>query len=130
MSGAVEPVGRQIREFRAQLWGEHLNEDPVVVDDPLASLGLLPAPGDRRGHLVGRPLPGAVAPMDAREIVRQLLRTIQRLDNWPTLATALLGPLGLPLELVPGLDLAIAADLIPDPESFLRAFLNPDTICA
>jgi phosphatidylserine/phosphatidylglycerophosphate/cardiolipin synthase-like enzyme len=129
MGGAVEPVGRQIREFRAQLWGEHLNEDPVVVDDPLASLGLLPEPGDRRGHLVGRPLPGAVAPMDAREILRQLLRTIQRLDNWPTLATTLLSPLGLPLELVPGLDLAIAADLIPDPESFLRAFLNPDTIC-
>jgi phosphatidylserine/phosphatidylglycerophosphate/cardiolipin synthase-like enzyme len=129
MGGATAVVGRSIRELRAQIWGEHLNEDPAVVEDPLASLGLLPGPGARRGHLVGDPLPTSVTPIDEREIIRQLLRTIQQMENWPVLATQLLGPLALPLAIAPGIDLGIAADLIPDPKSFLREFLNPNTIC-
>jgi phosphatidylserine/phosphatidylglycerophosphate/cardiolipin synthase-like enzyme len=129
MGGATAPVGRSIRDLRAQIWGEHLNEDPAIVDDPIASLGLLPAPGARRGHMVGRPLPGSVTPVDEREVLRQLLRTIQRMDSWPVLATHLLGPLGLPLAIVEGIDLGIAADLIPDPRSFLRNLLNPNTVC-
>ncbi|MDP8909205.1 MAG: phospholipase D-like domain-containing protein [Chloroflexota bacterium] len=127
MGGAPAPVGALIRSLRAQLWGEHINEAPEVVDDPLAALALLPPPGARRGHLVGNALPSTVTPIDEREIIRQLLRTIQQMQNGAVLATALLGP--LPLSLIPGIDFGIAADLIPDPRGFLREFLNPNTIC-
>jgi phosphatidylserine/phosphatidylglycerophosphate/cardiolipin synthase-like enzyme len=129
MGGTPAPVGRSIRELRAQLWGEHLNEDQDLLEDPIASLGELPAPGARRGHLVGDPLPSTVEPIDEREILRQLLRTIQKMENWQVLAGALLGPLSLPLALAPDIDLGLAADLIPDPRAFLRNFLNPNTIC-
>lgn len=129
IGGTDAPVGRLIRDLRTQLWSEHINVDPGVVEDPLAALDELPAPGARRGHLVADPLPGTVTPIDEREILRQLFRTIQQMEHWPVLATQLLGPLGLPIAFVPGIDLAVAADLIPDPRRFLRDFLNPNTTC-
>ncbi len=129
MGGTTAPVGRLVRDLRTQLWSEHINEDPSLVDDPLAALGELPVPGDRRGHLVCDHLPGSVTPIDERDILRRLLRTIQQMEHWPVLATEVLGPLTLPIAIVPGIDLAVAADLIPDPKSFLRDFLNPNTVC-
>jgi phosphatidylserine/phosphatidylglycerophosphate/cardiolipin synthase-like enzyme len=129
MGGAPAAVGRSIRELRVQLWGEHIEEDQDTLDDPIASLVQLPAPGARRGHLVADPLPNTVAPIDAREILRELLRTIQQLEGWRVIATMLLGPLGLPLAIAPGIDLGLAADLIPDATGFLRDFMNPNTNC-
>ena len=84
----------------------------------------------RRGHLVGKPLPSSVTPIDERDILRQLLRPIQQIQSWPVLATEQLGALGLPLAIAPGIDLSVATDLIPDPRSFLRELPNPNTICA
>ncbi|WP_329453270.1 phospholipase D-like domain-containing protein (plasmid) [Streptomyces sp. NBC_01724] len=129
MGGAPHRVGRSVRELRTQIWGEHLNEDPSLHEDPLAGLGRMPAAGGKTGHLVNFPVPPQVPGVDWREVLRELLRTVQHMENWQLLAPVVLGPLSLPVTLVPGMDLGLLADLIPDPESFLRRLLNPHTVC-
>ena len=130
MGGAPAPVGQSIRDLRSQIWAEHINDDPALVQDPIASLGELPGPDQRRGHLVGKQLPPGVAPFDGRDSVLKLLQTLVQMENFGSLGTALLGPLNLPFAIGPGIDLAIAAGLIPDPQQFMKDFLNPNTICA
>jgi hypothetical protein len=129
MGGAPHRVGVSVRDLRAQIWGEHLNEDPALHQDPLAGLARMPPPGGQTGHLVSFPVPAQVPAVDWRETVRELLRTIQHMENWQLLAPVVLGPLSLPLTLVPDMDLGVLADAIPNPESFLRNLLNPHTVC-
>ncbi|NNN30173.1 hypothetical protein HLK59_07315 [Streptomyces sp. S3(2020)] len=129
IGGAPHRAGRSVRELRTQIWGEHLNEDPSLHEDPLVGLGRMPSAGGKTGHLVHFPVPAQVPAVDWRETVRELLRSVQEMENWQLLAPIVLGPLSLPLTLVPGMDLGSLADLIPDPESFLRSLLNPHTVC-
>lgn len=129
MGGAPRRVGVSVRDLRAQIWGEHLNEDPALHQDALAGLARMPIAGGKTGHLVSFPVPAQVPAVDWRETVRELLRTIQHMENWQLLAPVVLGPLSLPLTLVPDMDLGVLADAIPNPESFLRNLLNPHTVC-
>ncbi|MET9734634.1 phospholipase D-like domain-containing protein [Streptomyces sp. NPDC006458] len=129
MGGVPHRVGVSVRDLRTQIWGEHLNEDPSLHEDALVGLSRMPTAGGKTGHLVGFPVPAQVPAVDWRETLRELLRSLQAMENWQFLAPLVLGPLALPLELVPGLDLGTAADLIPDPEDFLRRLLNPNTVC-
>jgi hypothetical protein len=129
VGGAPHRPGVSIRELRTQIWGEHLNEDPSLHEDPLVGLGRMPTAGGKTGHLVDFPVPAQVPAVDWREVLRELLRSIQEMENWQLLAPLVLGPLALPVEMVPGLDLGTVADLIPDPEGFLRRLLNPNTVC-
>ncbi|KMS79122.1 hypothetical protein ACH49_12965 [Streptomyces leeuwenhoekii] len=129
MGGTPHRVGVSVRDLRAQIWGEHLNEDPALHQDPLAGLARMPTTGGKTGHLVSFPVSAQVPAVDWRETVRELLRTIQHMENWQLLAPVVLGPLSLPLTLAPDMDLGVLADAIPDPESFLRRLLNPHTIC-
>lgn len=129
IGGAPHPAGRSVRDLRTQIWGEHLNEDPSLHEDPLVGLRRMPTAGGKIGHLVSFPVPAQVPAVDWRETVRELLRSVQEMENWQLLAPIVLGPLSLPLTLVPGMDLGSLADVIPNPESFLRDLLNPHTIC-
>ncbi|MGV9456989.1 phospholipase D-like domain-containing protein [Streptomyces sp. NPDC003635] len=129
MGGAPHRAGVSVRDLRAQIWGEHLNEDPSLHQDPLAGLARMPTAGGKTGHLVGFAVPAQVPSVDWRETVRELLRTLQHMENWQLLAPIVLGPLALPLSLVPDMDLGVLADAIPNPESFLRDLLNPHTVC-
>ncbi|WP_193512600.1 hypothetical protein [Streptomyces griseoloalbus] len=95
----------------------------------LAGLARMPTAGGKRGHLVNFPVPAQVPAVDWRETLRELLRSVQHMENWQLLAPLVLGPLSLPVALVPGMDLGTVADLIPNPESFLRDLLNPHTVC-
>lgn len=94
--------------------GEHLKEPAASLDDPIQSLSALPAPGVKKGHLVGHALPAGA--------------------QWPVLAAPFvqalgLNPLFIPPWQIPGFDLGVLADLVPDPEAAVRAFMNPNTIC-
>jgi phosphatidylserine/phosphatidylglycerophosphate/cardiolipin synthase-like enzyme len=129
VGGTPHLAGRSVRELRTQIWGEHLNEDPSLHEDPLVGLGRMPTAGGKVGHLVNFPVPPQVPAVDWRETARELLRSLQEMENWQLLAPIVLGPLSLPLALVPGMDLGALADLLPDPESFLRNLLNPHTVC-
>jgi hypothetical protein len=79
--------------------------------------------------MIDFPVPAQVPAVDWREMLRELLRSIQEMENWQLLAPLVLGPLALPVEMVRGLDLGTVADLVPDPEGFLRRLLNPNTVC-
>ncbi|GAB2892382.1 hypothetical protein GCM10027074_70680 [Streptomyces deserti] len=129
VGGAPHRVGVSVRELRAQIWGEHLNEDPSLHEDPLVGLARMPTAGGKTGHLVNFPVPAQVPGVDWREVLRELLRTIQHMENWQILAPVVLGPLSLPVALVPGLDLGTLADVIPNPEAVVRDLLNPHTVC-
>jgi hypothetical protein len=129
MGGAPHRVGVSARFLRTQIWGEHLNEDPSLHEDALVGLGRMPPAGGRTGHLVGFPVPSQVPAVDWRETLRELLRSVQHMEHWQLLAPVVLGPLAPAVQLVPGLDLGTVADLIPDPEGFLRRLLNPRTVC-
>ncbi|MBQ1089368.1 phospholipase D-like domain-containing protein [Streptomyces sp. B93] len=129
MGGAPHRVGVSVRDLRAQIWGEHLNEDPALHQDALAGLARMPTGGGKTGHLVSFAVPAQMPAVDWRETVRELLRSIQHMENWQLLAPVVLGPLALPVTLVPDMDLGVLADAIPNPESFLRDLLNPRTVC-
>ncbi|MER7575061.1 phospholipase D-like domain-containing protein [Streptomyces sp. NPDC126514] len=129
VGGAPHQVGVSVRDLRTQIWGEHLNEDPALHEDALAGLARMPTGGGKRGHLVNFPVPAQAPAVDWRETLRELLRSVQHMENWQLLAPLVLGPGALPLTLVPEMDLGAVADVIPDPESFLRNLLNPHTVC-
>lgn len=50
-------------------------------------------------------------------------------EQWPVLAPIILGPLAIPVTVVPGLCLGTLAEVVPDPASVVRDILNPNTIC-
>ncbi|MFI9833210.1 phospholipase D family protein [Streptomyces sp. NPDC051913] len=129
VGGAPHRFGVSVRDLRTQIWGEHLNEDPSLHEDPLVGLGRMPTGGGKTGHLVNFPVPPQVPAVDWREVLRELLRSVQQMENWQLLAPVVFGPLAIPLPLVPGMDLGVLADLVPSPESFLRDLLNPNTVC-
>ncbi|MGI5396851.1 phospholipase D-like domain-containing protein [Streptomyces sp. CA-251251] len=129
MGGAPHRVGVSVRALRTQIWGEHLNEDPSLHEDALVGLGRMPQAGGKTGHLVGFSVPSQVPAVDWRETLRELLRSVQHMEHWQLLAPVVLGPLAPAVQLAPGLDLGTVADLIPDPEGFLRRLLNPRTVC-
>ncbi|MFF7216501.1 phospholipase D family protein [Streptomyces sp. NPDC008238] len=129
MGGAPHRVGVSVRKLRTQIWGEHLNEDPSLHEDALTGLGRMPTGGRKIGHLVNFPVPPRVPAVDWRETLRDLLRSVQQMEHWQFLAPVVLGPLAPAVALVPGLDLGTVADLVPDPEAFVRRLLNPNTTC-
>jgi hypothetical protein len=116
---------------RALIWAEHLQIDIESVQDALEGVFHMPsAPGEKRGHLVNAAAAMHPVGVDFREVLREMLRLIQHIENWHELATAVLGLAGLQVPpLVAGFDLGMLADLVPDPESFVKDFLNPNASC-
>lgn len=129
MGGSPGRIGLSIRDLRTQLWGEHMNQDPSLFEDPVASLATLPTGGAKIGQLVSSPVPVGVPGADYREILREMLRSLQQMENWQQLATVVLGLLGIPVPAIPGVDLGALADLIPNPEAVVKDVLNPHTRC-